>query len=232
MTPKRFKLDMTYMYVFHDALRRDLDRLARFTAHESDDPGRFLRSAAGWEMFKKYLRIHHRAEDEAVWPVMYRLLADQPDDLALLDAMEAEHAVIDPMLDAVDAALADPDGGSARLGAAVESVRSNLTGHLRHEETEALALIDATLTEAQWRHFGEIQRVAIADDTHRYLPWLLDDMSTEHVEYILGLMPEQLRKTYDDHWQPAYAQLDPWGVAGLQTAPASAHATGATEEDR
>jgi hypothetical protein len=50
-------------------------------------------------MFKKYLRIHHRAEDEAVWPVMYQVLTDRPDDLALLDAMEAEHAAIDPLLD-------------------------------------------------------------------------------------------------------------------------------------
>lgn len=230
MTPESFKLDMTYMYVFHDALRRDLERIARFTAQESDDPARVLRSAAGWEMFKKYLRIHHRAEDEAVWPVMYRLLADQPDDLALLDAMEAEHAVIDPLLDAVDAALADRDGESGRLGDLVESLRTNLTGHLRHEETEALALIDATLTEAQWQHFGELQRTAIADDTRRYLPWLLDDMSTEHAEYILGVMPEPLRKAYHDQWQPAYADLDPWGTAGRPTTSGPPHST--TEGDR
>jgi iron-sulfur cluster repair protein YtfE (RIC family) len=100
MTTKDFTLDMTYMYVFHDALRRDLERIARFTARGSDDPSRMLRSAAGWEMFKKYLRIHHQAEDDAVWPVMYQVLADRPDDLALLDAMEAEHGAIDPLLDA------------------------------------------------------------------------------------------------------------------------------------
>jgi iron-sulfur cluster repair protein YtfE (RIC family) len=116
MTAQDFKLDMTFMYVFHDALRRDLERIARFTARGSDDPGRVLRTAAGWEMFKKYLRIHHQAEDDAVWPVMYQVLADRPDDLALLDAMEAEHAVIDPLLDAVDAALDDRDGGPERLG--------------------------------------------------------------------------------------------------------------------
>src|SRR5262245_53043492 len=102
MTTKTFKLDMTFMYVFHDAIRRDLERIARATSRESDDPTRVLRTAAGWEMFKKYLRIHHRAEDEAVWPVMYQVLTDRPDDLALLDAMEAEHARIDPLLDGID----------------------------------------------------------------------------------------------------------------------------------
>src|SRR5262245_42094997 len=119
MTSNDVTLDMPYLYVFHDALRPDLERIARFTATSSDDPGRMLRSAAGWEMFKKYLRIHHQAEDDAVWPVMYRVLADRPDDLALLDAMEAEHAQVDPLLDAVDAALADRDGGPERVGGPV-----------------------------------------------------------------------------------------------------------------
>jgi hypothetical protein len=35
MTAKDFKLDMTFMYVFHDAIRRDLERIARFTARGS-----------------------------------------------------------------------------------------------------------------------------------------------------------------------------------------------------
>lgn len=214
MTAKNFKLDMTYMYVFHDAIRRDLERIARFTARGSDEPTRMLRSAAGWEMFKKYLRIHHQAEDDAVWPVMYEALADRPDDLALLAAMETEHAAIDPLLDSIDTALADRDGGSERLGGLVDSLLTNLTGHLRHEETEALALIDATLTEAQWQHFGELQRNQIGDDTRRYLPWLLDDTSAEHVAYILGVLPEPLRNAYHHEWQPAYVDLDPWGTAG------------------
>jgi hypothetical protein len=118
--------------------------------------------------------------------------------------MEAEHAVIDPLLDAVDAALDDRDGGPERLGGLVDSLHTNLTGHLRHEETAALALIDATLTEAQWQHFGELQRNEIGDDTRRYLPWLLDDMSAEHVTYILGVMPEPLRNAYHDQWRRGF----------------------------
>jgi hypothetical protein len=219
MTANNFKLDMTFMYVFHDALRRDLQRIARYTAKVSDDPGRILRSAAGWEMFKKYLRIHHQAEDDAVWPVMYQVLANRPDDLALLDAMEAEHAAIDPLLEAIDAALADRDGGPERLGGLADSLLTNLTGHLKHEETETLALIDATLTEEQWQHFGELQRNAIGADTRRYLPWLLDDLSTEHVAYILGVMPPPVRHAYHDEWQRAYVDLDPWGATDRPITP-------------
>ena len=74
--------DMTMMYAMHDALRRDLGALAKAAARRTP-------LAAGWELFKKALRTHHVAEAEALWPAMRVTLADRPDDLALLDAMEA-----------------------------------------------------------------------------------------------------------------------------------------------
>jgi hypothetical protein len=43
-------------------------------------------------------------------------LADRPDELALPQAMRDEHARIDPLLEAVEGALADRDGGHRRLG--------------------------------------------------------------------------------------------------------------------
>ena len=82
-------------------------------------------------------------------------------------------------------------------------------------------MIDATLTESQWQHFGELQRLAIGADTRRYLPWLLDDLSTEHVAYILGLMPEPVRDAYRDEWRPAYVDLAPWGSAERPATPGS-----------
>jgi hypothetical protein len=72
------RLDMTMMYAMHDALRRELERIARITARPDDDPRHVLGTAVGWEIFKTYLRVHHTAEDDAVWPVMYRVLAGRP----------------------------------------------------------------------------------------------------------------------------------------------------------
>lgn len=208
-----FKLDMTMMYAFHDALRRDLERIARIAARRDDDPRRLLRTAAGWEMFKAYLRVHHTTEDDMVWPVMQRVLTDRPDDLALLEAMEAEHSAIDPLLAAVDAALADRDSGPERLGDVVDALTTELSAHLKHEEDEALALIDATLTEEQWRRFGAVHRERIGAEAPRYLPWLLDGMSPERMAGVLAGLPENLRAAYRDEWEPAYARLNPWGAA-------------------
>lgn len=211
MAGKTFKLDMTMMYTMHDALRRELVRIARITARADDDPRHILRTAAGWEMFKTYLRVHHTSEDAAVWPVMQRALADRPDELALLDAMEAEHAAIDPLLEAIDTTLADRDSGPERLGGLVDGLVTGLTGHLTHEETEALPLIDATLTEQQWQAFGAEHGNRIGADANRYLPWMLDSASAERTATVLGRMPEPLRIAYQNEWRAAYAELDLWG---------------------
>lgn len=214
MASTAFRLDMTMMYAAHDALRRDLVRLARITARTDDDPRRILRTAAGWEMFKTYLRVHHTSEDDALWPQMQRVLADRPDDLALLTAMEDEHAAIDPLLTAVDEALADRDGGPQRLGDLVDVLTTTVSDHLRHEEADGLALIDATLTEQQWRRFGEVHRDRIGANASRYLPWVLDGASGDRIAGVLRNLPEAVRVAYQDEWRPAYLALDPWARSG------------------
>jgi hypothetical protein len=52
------------------------------------------------------------------WPRLCRAVADQPTELALLEEIEAEHAVLDPLLSAVDEALTSRPGGAARQATA------------------------------------------------------------------------------------------------------------------
>jgi hemerythrin-like domain-containing protein len=205
-----FKNDMTMMYVMHDALRRDLDCIVRITAHPDDDPKHVLRMGAGWGMFTSYLQVHHTAEDDMLWPPMRTALADDPDGLALLDALEAEHAAIDPLLAAIDAALADRDSGPQRLGELTDALATALRGHLDHEEAEGLALIDATVTEEQWQALGTESGRRIAGDVQRYVPWMLEGASPDVTARMLGLFPPPLRQAYHDEWQPAFARLTLW----------------------
>lgn len=210
MAAKAFQHDMTMMFAMHDALRRELMRISRISAHTDRHPQQVITFAPGWEMFKSYLRVHHTSEDEALWPVMAQELAGQPDDLALLAAMETEHAAIDPLLNAIDADLRDRGSGRQRLGDLADALVTTLTGHLRHEEKEALPLIDATLTPSQWQHFTELHRARIGADIPRYLPWLLDDASEANAAAVLVLLPENVRHIYHDAWHPAYSQLNLW----------------------
>ena len=202
-----YTLNMTMMFAVHDALRRELERLARVAARTGDDPRRVLRTAVGWELFKKFLRVHHTTEDDVLWPAMRRVLAGRPDDLALLDAMEEEHAAIDPLLAAVDAAVLDRDEGAGRLGDVLDALATTLRHHLRHEEAEGLALIDATLSAEQWAKFGREHRARIGDDARHYLPWLLDEASDETVAKVLAGLPAEIREAYRDVWRPAYTAI-------------------------
>ena len=157
MISQTSKLDMTRMYIMHDALRRELERIARVTARSDDDPRRIMRTAVGWELFKSFLHIHHTAEDVALWPVMRKALAGRPDDLALLDAMESEHAAIDPMLSAIEATLADRISAPEVLGTLTDALAAVIRGHLKHEEDETLAVIDVTISPAS-RLGGRVRR--------------------------------------------------------------------------
>ncbi|MFI2203073.1 hemerythrin domain-containing protein [Streptomyces sp. NPDC020192] len=206
------KLDMSLMYAMHNALRRELEQMARITARVDDDPRRFLTGAVGWDIFKKALHIHHTAEDEALWPVVREIVAGRPDDLALLDAMDAEHGAIDPLIVTIDAALADPEGGPERLAAAVDALATNLTGHLKHEEDEALPLIEATLSLEQWQHYGQVHGAKTGPDGPVLTPWVLDGADEQTITTMLAILPEPVRAAYHNAWQPSYAALDKWNT--------------------
>jgi hypothetical protein len=200
-----YKLDMSMMFAIHDALRRELERIARVAAKPGDDPRRILAAAAGWQLFKKFLRVHHTSEDDALWPAMRAAVT--PDGMALLDAMEEEHAAIDPLLESIDAAILDRERGAERLGGLVDALATGLTGHLKHEESEGLALIDATIGEEEWGRFGLLHRERIGGEATTYLPWLLDGKDPKVVRSVLDNMPEEIRAAYRDEWLPAYERL-------------------------
>jgi hypothetical protein len=72
------KLDMSMMFAMHDALRRELVQVARTASLRDDHPGRLLEATLGWELFKKFLTVHHRSEDDALWPPLRAHVADKP----------------------------------------------------------------------------------------------------------------------------------------------------------
>jgi hypothetical protein len=133
--------DLTIMLAAHDAFRRDLVSLARAaSAADRGDPRRREQVGRGWQVFKRQLHFHHTGEDQLVWPRLADRLAHSQNALSTLEAMEAEHSLVDPLLEAVDAAFADPAGDE--LAGAVDELVHTLHGHLAHEERDALPLRD------------------------------------------------------------------------------------------
>jgi hypothetical protein len=165
-----YKLDMSMMFAIHDALRRDLAQVARIAGQPDGNSATRLHAALGWELFKKFLTVHHQSEDDALWPPLRDRVAGHPDRLALADALEAEHAVIEPLLTAIDAAAADPDHGYQRFGDIIDELVTKLSAHLAHEEADGLPLIDVSLTVQEWRHFAQVQSGRLRGDEARYMP--------------------------------------------------------------
>ena len=208
-----YELDMSMMFAMHDALRRELVQVTRIAALRDDDPGPLLRAALGWELFKKFLLVHHQTEDDVLWPALRAEVVGHCDRLALADALEAEHAVIEPLLTAIDAAAADPHYGYQRFGDITDELATKLNAHLAHEESDGLALIDASLTPQEWQHFAQVQTERIRGDASMYMPWLLNDASPQALGTILGKFPPPLLASYREEWAPTYAALNIWNAA-------------------
>ena len=213
-----YQLDMSMMFAMHDALRRELVQVGRIARLRDDHPGQLLRAALGWELFKKFLLVHHQSEDDTLWPALRARVAGQPGRVALADALEAEHAVIEPLLTAIDAAAADPDYGYQRLGDIVDELTTKLTAHLAHEETDGLPLIDVSLTAQEWQRFAQVHTERIRGDAPMYMPWLLNGASPQMLDAILGKFPPPLLTAFREEWGPRYAGLDIWNAAARPTA--------------
>jgi hemerythrin-like domain-containing protein len=151
-------LDMTAMYAVHDVLRRDLEFLSRVTVRAGDDPRRVLRTASGWQLFRRTLRVHQRAEDDLLWPAVRRQSAGRTGDLVLVEVLEAEHAAIDQLVTTVDELLTDAEADLFRLGDLADSLVTGLGGHLEHEERAAIPLLGRALTAAEWAAFEQAHR--------------------------------------------------------------------------
>jgi Hemerythrin HHE cation binding domain len=218
-----YKLDMGMMFAMHDALRRNLAQVGRIANARDDNPGTRLRAALGWELFKKFLLVHHQSEDDALWPPLRASVAGHPDRMALVDALEAEHGAIDPLLTAIDAAAADPDYGYERFADIIDELAATLTAHLAHEEADGLPLIDASLTPQEWQHFARVHGQRNLPDAAMYMPWLLSEARPEVLGAILGNFPPPLLTAYREQWAPAYAGLEIWPAVGEREPAASRH---------
>jgi iron-sulfur cluster repair protein YtfE (RIC family) len=200
-------VDFVVMYAAHDAFSRDLSRLAGAVAsRRSADPA----VRTGWATFRNQLHVHHTAEGKWLWPPLRQRVTDRG-ELAVLDAMDAEHARIDPLLAQVDAAL--DAGDDAAVGSGAEALAAALTSHMEHEEEQALPLVAAHLGAAGWKAFG--RRTGLSQGLRgaaEFFPWMLDGAPEDAARHLLATFPPPLRLLCRAVWQPAYARTPRWAA--------------------
>ncbi|MBZ5738711.1 hemerythrin domain-containing protein [Nocardioides mangrovi] len=186
-------IDMHLMYVMHHAFRRDLDLFAAAVKQTPAGERRTWQLLADrWELFAEVLHEHHTVEDEGVWPAV--LATCSPADVATLEAMEAEHEEIDPLLESCAAGFrrlaerADEDARAA-LAVRVCAARESLRRHLAHEETDAIAIIQRVLTAEDWHRIEE-EHANPKDRTLgkvvRIVPWAAHRMPREALDRVFA----------------------------------------------
>jgi hemerythrin-like domain-containing protein len=201
-------IDFTMMYVTHDALRRDVRRLAAAAAaRRADTPE--VRS--GWENFKAQLHLHHTVEDDDLWPRLYQAIGDRPDRRKLLEDMEAEHAVLDPLLTATDDAFGLLAGDE--LNDRLVELTAALDTHFQHEEDSALPLIQEVLTEKDWKGFGKSMAKAQGlSGAAVYVPWIVDGATPERRRQFFSVLPAPVKVLNRLVWEPRYRRSGPWAT--------------------
>jgi iron-sulfur cluster repair protein YtfE (RIC family) len=169
--------DLRMMFLMHHAFRRDLDAFATAApVTPVDDVAAWTAMNRRWALLSQALHHHHTGEDTLLWPLLHAR-ADAT-GRATLDAMEAEHGEIDPLLEAAAQGLAAMAAGGdedvrGALAVRLSALRQSLGRHLRHEETEALPLLQATMTAQEWVDVqAELAKGVSFGQVLRLVPWL------------------------------------------------------------
>jgi len=198
------------MAASHDAFRRDLQKMAAIaTSANLRDPARHESIMRGWNIFKQQLHIHHRHEDNFLWPRMRQRVTNNVSALSMLDEMESEHGLIDPLLAAVDDGFGHPD--RADVADVIDELATKLSAHLAHEERDAMPLVGEVISDREWKRVvRDIRRATKLSSAAQFMPWLTEGTSKQQAKTIASIMPPPARVVLRRIWQPRYEKISHW----------------------
>jgi hemerythrin-like domain-containing protein len=204
--------DLELMRILHAAFRRDIARLSRAAQrYGTQDAETHDALLLGWHGFSTSLHHHHTIEDRHLWPVMRQALADRPDDLAVLDDMEAEHALIDPALASLEQAFDDHDAGPGLVAERIEALVDLVRAHLAHEEGAAFPLMQQSITQRDWAALNRASAKEMSLSQLAQLgPYILEGATPDDVRRTLAALPPPIRVVHRLWWNPRYQRVRRW----------------------
>ncbi len=198
MTRDSDPADTRMMGIVHAALRRDLERVREAVTTEPF-PLAAQRRALGehvvWLM--DFLHTHHESEDRGLWPLV-RL--KNPAAGALLDSLEADHERIDPLASALREAgrrygKGVEDEGRSTLAKAIDALALELYPHLDREVGEAMPVVSASITRAEWHEVEETYTIKPKSLSQLAMEaqWVIDGIDAEDYAVVHDTVPRLMR---------------------------------------
>jgi Hemerythrin HHE cation binding domain len=183
--------DMSMNRVIHNAVRRDLGRLATALGSARDsDVGRARDLQRAYDNLHAQLTHHHKAEDAHVFPALRRLGVDP----VLINEMDGEHEAMADALGSTAGPMQRYAGtGSAADAAAarssVEQTRQVVDDHLTHEEAQLEPLMRPHLESEEWKQAERALRKLPPVTAGRFFAWVTDGMDPDSRAFLRTTIP-------------------------------------------
>lgn len=191
--------DVKLFLLAHRTFRREFARLAVAAAKAPEYSPRKGAIEAQIATMVRSLHHHHHGEDARIWPLLRRR---DPAAALVLDALEAEHQEIDPLI----AAISDT-GTLLRVRAiALEQLSAHLNRHLDHEEESALPLIYRHYSAAEWDADGKQHLRQSRAELPMFVCIMLDHMDEQEIAGAIAAAPKVMGWLYRISWRRAYAK--------------------------
>ncbi|WP_214325191.1 hemerythrin domain-containing protein [Nonomuraea sediminis] len=148
--------------IMHRAMRADARRLALLVeelaaGRQQADQERLRAIAEFATRLCAGIHHHHRAEDEALWPVLARSAGPEVD----LDGLTEDHEALDPLLEEITdvaARLQSDTGAPASLAKSCAALADLLDEHIEEEERLLFPVILRYVSESDWQQVENAAR--------------------------------------------------------------------------
>ena len=199
--------DVSEMIAVHDAMRREYGSLPLFVKSVADgDVERAGVIADHIALMGTFTALHHSGEDALLWP----LVRERAPDSAAVVVAEADHGDLEEHAARV-AVLAEAwrtaPTATNRAALHVELIAFErvLLKHLGHEEVDALPLLAANVTDAEFAALRTFVREGLSPDQRGIvLGLILDDTGAAQASSLLSAMDPEDRARFELEGRPVY----------------------------
>lgn len=189
--------DIALFLLMHKAIRKGLAALARATPTEAH--GRWF------AFMDRSVRFHHHMEEVGLYPL---IVSKDPTFAPELAALEAEHDLLDPLLDRIAAGFTRLPGAAGQVSADLRALEALMRDHLDREEAAVVPrmLRSVTVAELKELEHSEGAKTSFADMAV-ILPWVLDAAGEREKAMIREVLPWPAKVLYRFSWKPRYDRL-------------------------